>query len=202
MKKRHRKKPDYFFLLNMCYIHLGSSAQLKLWKRVYPKFESHGGRMSILKSSHSIKNKFGFWENAWQPGRIEKLAKYLRTNRFEFIDFLNEISYKDGLDIRDDIANIVKAGSTKTISTFIRDWWWKKDIFPIDTRVSELLNYLGLPADEDLMVILCTKAKINSRIFNRALYDYYDNCEEGDTEEVCPDCCLKGDCYYYQLMKS
>lgn len=59
--------------------------------------------------------------------------------------------------------------STKIASCFLRDSA-KLDVFPIDSRVKEVLDHRGLPADSWAIMEACERLRIPTRVFARAVY--------------------------------
>ncbi|MBW1932306.1 MAG: hypothetical protein JRI56_04650 [Deltaproteobacteria bacterium] len=193
IEKEDEDKLDYFFVMNQCYGPWRDERQKEVWDHVYKPFKvKYNGDL------RNIKNSFSYFPFKWQEDRIIKLSKYLNNKNLSFMEFLESIKNLDGLKTRNEFKKILNAKNTKTISTFIRDSL-KKDVFPIDTRVQQILTYLGLPQDEDMMVYLSRKVQINPRIFERMIYNHYGNlCEKNN----CKNCIIKVHCFFPLYLES
>lgn len=147
----------------------------------------------------------------WQRQRALSLAKFLKQKSKTFDNFLSalEINYRDnGMKIVEELGKATNEGSLlnnhKIISVFVRDVM-KKDAFPLDSRVKEMLGSLGLPSDEKLIINLCRRNEIDPRILNRMMwlhnggnekYPGYCNNECKNGEKECP---IKNECYKWIL---
>lgn len=193
-KSEHKYNPNYHFMLNLCYGPWRGERQMKVWKNVYERFEKLGGDITkIDKTFSKVDLDFPF---PWQFDHVLKFSKYLNDNGMTFAELLERWKALRGLEIRNEMQRITNANTTKTFSTFIRDYLGKEDIFPIDTRVESMLNKLGLPNDEDLMVLLCQKAGITPSKLERMFYEFPENyCEKRRFNE-CP---IRDECYCFIL---
>lgn len=114
-------------------------------------------------------------------------------------DFINSLADYTGAQVRDKIANIIHAKEKKTISTFIRDFM-RKDVFPIDSRVERMLSYLGLPRNEDIMIVICRAVGANPRILNRMFYKHIEEYCNKDPDR-CDECFVEKECYFSAFKK-
>ena len=189
-----RNIPDYYFILNLCYGPWREKRQKEVWQTVHKRFKEH-----FKGDLRQIDDVLGF-PLAWQEKRARRLRNYLKKKGVSFAKLLQLIKSKNGLVIRNGFRKVIGASSdaTKTISTFIRDYL-RKDVFPIDSRIEKMLSYLGLPRDEDMMVVLCKKVGVNPRILNRMLYKHYGEKCEGDMHASCP---FEGQCYQHSYIQA
>ncbi len=158
------------------------------------------------------KNYEGLYPFKWQQERARSLAKFLRDEDKTFDAFLTELENTcsdDSMKIIDALGKATNGGKTlnnhKIISAFVRDVM-KKDAFPLDSRVKEMLGFLGLPSDEELIIKLCRKNELNPRILNRMMWlhnggdeeKYHGYCNKGckNNENQCP---IKSECYKWML---
>lgn len=193
-KPEHKGNPNYHFMLNLCYGPWRDGRQKDVWNKVYRKFEELGG--DITKIDETLSKGDLDFPLTWQFDHVLKLSKHLNDNGMTFAELLERWKALSGLEIRNEMQRITNANTTKTFSTFIRDYLGKEDIFPIDTRVKSMLNKLGLPNNEDLMVLLCQQAEIMPSKLERLFYEFPENhCEKGRYNE-CP---IRDDCYCFIL---
>jgi len=186
LEEGDRKIPDYYFTLNLCYGPWVEERQKNVWTTVYRKFkESCKGDLRNLTNSMDLGFPFD-----WQDQHAKRLAQHLRAKGMSFSDLFKTLDKKSGLEARNELADIMRTSTTKTLSTLLRDLL-SKDVFPIDTRVQKILSYLGLPIDEDAIVIFCKKVGINPRTLNRMMYKHGERCNSN----LHSDCPLAAMCY-------
>ncbi len=194
LKPEHEKIPDYQLLLNLCYGPWREGVQLMVWGDVYKKFQNFGDIRNL--EDNDILN-LGF-RLPWQKERLRKMRNYLRDESISLQDFLSKLKDRNGIEIRDKFSEIMGGDATKVYSTFIRDFMEKDDVFPIDSRVLSMLNKIGLPNDEKLMVKICKQHEIPPTLFEGFLYrfkeDFCDNKKYAD----CP---IKDECWCYKIEK-
>ncbi len=192
--EEYSKSPDYHFLLNLCYGPWREERQMRVWDKVHKNFKKIG---AIHKLTDEDIEKLGY-PFRWQQNWIKKMVKYLDGKSFTQLIEEGNWWKLSGLEIRDKLKKITGAYTTKVISTFIRDYFKKDDIFAIDRRVRSMLNKLGLPNNEDLMVSLSKKAGINPAKFEIMLYNHYGKlCDDKKYD----NCFLKEYCYCYIIKK-
>lgn len=102
-----------------------------------------------------------FYPLAWQNNFILETSKSMRDIGLSFNAFCEDIKNKpQTLQL---IKNISKSkGNPKVISLFCRDAL-QAPSFPIDRHVKRKLIELGLPANEDKMIKVCSDAGIDPR---------------------------------------
>jgi len=193
IQEEDRKNPDCPFLMNICFGPWRVERQKRVWKKVYEYFRQKC-QSDLRNLTQSIRLGFPF---DWQRKRAQRMAGHLRTEGKSLSDFLDRLANLPGAQIRDEIARVIHAKEKKTISTFIRDFV-SKDVFPIDSRVGQMLSYLGLPRDEDTMIVICRAVGANPRVLNRMFYRHFG---EYCNEDKCDKCFVVEECYHSALMK-
>lgn len=142
------------------------------------------------------------------------LAEFLKKECYSFDNFLSKLENEypnNSMKIIEELAKATNEGKVpdthKIISVFVRDIM-KRDAFPLDNRVKEILGFLGLPNDEELIIKLCRKNGVNPRILNRMLWlhnggddnEFRGYCNNGckNNENECP---IKSECYRKAIEK-
>lgn len=192
LKSEHKNIPDYHLMLNLSYGPWREKRQNQVWKKVYTNFQKVGD----IKDIEDISN-LGF-PLSWQNERVEKMRSYLRNRSINLQDFLSELNGQSGIEIRNKFREIMGGNTTKIYSTFIRDFMEMDDVFPIDSRVSSMLNKLGLPKNEELMVKLCREHEIPPTLFEGFLYRFKDEFCDKNKYVECP---IKDECWCYKIEK-
>lgn len=126
------------------------------------------------------------------------MRDYLRKESISLQAFLTKLKGQSGIEIRDKFKEIMGGSSTKVYSTFIRDFMEKDGVFPIDSRVFSMLNKLGLPKDEKLMVEICREHKIPPTLFEGFLYRFKDEFCDKNKYAECP---IRDECWCYKIEK-
>lgn len=184
--------PDCFFLITNSWGPWREDRQKRVFNIVREQFSE------LLNDISKVSNDFGGYPLSWQNKRLITLGKSLRAKTKLFKDLVADLQAMDALGARDYLAEICGArDKKKTLSCFIRDWL-RKDTFPIDRRVDEMLSCLGLPNNEDQVVRLCAKDKVSSRVLNRMLYSHWEHCPSSPNNR-CDKCGVKGYCWEYIL---
>jgi hypothetical protein len=105
----------------------------------------------------------------WQKAFLGKIVSYLQRRGTTLTDLVQSFM---ALGPRLSLAEMEIAlgtTSTKIASCFLRDSA-KLDEFPIDSRVKEVLEHHGLPADSWAMMEACERLRFPTRVFARAVY--------------------------------
>jgi len=191
LKPEHENIPDYHFLLNLCYGPWRPNRQKQVWEEAYKNFQVVGDIRNLM---NILELGFPF---DWQKERLKKMREYLIDNSISFEEFLSGIKEKSGIEIRDKFKEIIGGSSTKIYSTFIRDFMQKEDVFPIDSRVLSMLNKLGLPNDENLLVKLCKEHNLPPSLFEGFLYRFKEDFCDNNKFIDCP---IREECWCY-IMK-
>lgn len=188
MLKEDKNIKDFYFILNLCYGPWREGRQKEVWDFSYNIFkEKYNGDLRNIDNATNMGLPL-----RWQIDRVNTMKEYLLKNNVSFNEFIASLDNKTGLEVRNTFKKLFGSTQTKTISTFIRDIL-NKDVFPIDSRVRNLLSYLGLPNSEDMMVYLSRKMGINPREYERMLYYHYGmKCDK----KACKKCILNSKCYY------
>jgi len=168
-------KPDYWFLAALCWIARGDSRQTELWDRVktnfQKKYDEDIRKIITDKDCYGV----GYPEKLVPYKWLTELSQHLNEKNISFSEFLDSMKNWTGIQIKKEFMRIMHVGDEKAkrISVFIRDYpKWKKDVFPIDRNVSKMLKCLGFPDDEEIMINLCREAKVDTKLFERLLYEH------------------------------
>jgi len=168
-------KPDYWFLAALCWIARRDKRQTEIWNNVKINFQKNYNEdiRNIIsdKDCYEIGYPKKFVPYKW----LKNLSQYLNEKNISFNEFLDGMKNWTGIQIRNEFIKILKIGDEKAkrISVFIRDYpKWNKNVFPIDRNVSKMLKCLGFPEDEEIMVELCQEARIDTKLFERLLYEH------------------------------
>lgn len=155
----------------------------------------------------------GLYPLRWQQKRALSLANFLRDKSKNFNTFLTELENEHPNDSMKIIKKLGKATNEgkaldnhKIISAFVRDIM-KRDAFPLDNRVKEILGFLGLPNDEELIIKLCRKNGVDPRILNRMMWLHNGGDDEKYKKGYCGnecknnenECPIKSECYKWTL---
>lgn len=180
--------------MNLSYGPWHGKRQKQVWKTAYVKFQNVGEIRNL--EDEDISN-LGFPFD-WQNKRLKKMRDYLRKESISLQAFLTKLKGQSGIEIRDKFKEIMGGSSTKVYSTFIRDFMEKDGVFPIDSRVFSMLNKLGLPKDEKLMVEICREHKIPPTLFEGFLYRFKDEFCDKNKYAECP---IRDECWCYKIEK-
>lgn len=99
---------------------------------------------------------------SWQNKYVNTLAKNLREEHRDMEKFCEQIKLyrKCARHLLYEFADVPKG--SKVLSLFCRDSL-NVQAFPIDRHVKAKLEELGLPVDEEEMIKICEKAKLNPK---------------------------------------
>lgn len=168
-------EPDTYLLWVLTWGRWHESRQNQVWsnvRKVYLALDEAHHRVKRLNtlSSQELKQLADEYPYKWQKAFLEAIVSYLRQHETTLNDLVKRFKESGpGLSLAEmEIA--LGTNSTKIASCFLRDCV-RADVFPIDSRVEEVLDHYGLPIDSWAIMEACERLKIPTRIFARAAYD-------------------------------
>jgi len=128
-------------------------------------FRKKGGRLHFLNRSETLE-----YPLEWQRKFLRNLVIFLHEHETTFFSLVQNLKQLQGTEARTRLNHILGVKTySKVVSCMIRDIV-NAECFPIDRRVRRLLKLSKLPVDEDEIIQLCRKEKINCRELNRMMY--------------------------------
>jgi len=182
-----KELPDACFLSTLCAIHRNDQSQFKLASTVMNHFlNEYRGDLRNIQTNGACK-KLGLYPRLVPYQWITNLASHLRKENISFAEFLHNMDGLSGLEIREELKSVIGAQSdnVKRISIFIRDFL-EKDAFGIDQNVREVLNNVGLPVDENKLIIYSRKAGIDPGRLERLFYLHGKRMCQSKNCNICP----------------
>jgi hypothetical protein len=165
---------EFFFLSTLCGT-MTLDGQRTHMRRFFPSFVTEVGR-DIRRFTKAVLDPWRL-RSPWMKTRLVRMAEVLAQRDQDMAAYTNNLrrleasaTPTDPMPAFDTLVRDHRGGGQKTLSIFIRDCVLGNS-FPIDSRVSNILNRYELPSDERCLVSAALSLGLNPRNVERLFYD-------------------------------
>lgn len=165
--------PDLYFLTVLTWGGWREGRQLQVQESVLKAFQTIVKPLNKLTDSE-IERLAAAYPYDWQRTFLESMVRYLRRNSTSLAELVSRFQEAGPRVALAEMELAMGTSRTKIAACFIRDCA-KLDVFPIDSRVGEVLEKDELPSDPWAIGDACDRLRLPGRVFARAVYSRADD---------------------------